>query len=382
MKPLFTFLFFISSITLFGQDDALLRLIATGKDDIRDCRAIVPEIMSKVSEKFNSNKTADADSLIDLLIVYCGRTESVQRALVFNAILNRKTSSQEIQTYFKNDFQEVFEHRRIDSESPRFESLYKENIEYYGYLPLRHPVDLAITNKAKELLLQGNLSNDEKLMCILFSEGNKAFNKEIAKPGYDNTELKNVRREKRRAEARNYPSVIVSAGMYGTLGSKNRVFGYNPIVRGFISTALKHKVIVDAGFGIKFNANDRDFLFLANNRINTVNSKTTIFLDIYTGYKLYDSKKVIFIPKLGIGYESMGTGQWEWITNEYDEEVQKYHNLETINLSAGFSAMTPVFTKNYIGLSLNYHYSPYHLNKKLHTKINNNALNCEVFFRF
>ena len=382
MKSLFTFLFFISSIALFGQDDALLKLIATGKDDIRDCEVIVPEIMNKISEKLKTNEVNAVDSLINVLLAYCGRSEGVQRSLIFNAILKREASLEDIKTYFKHDFQDVFEYRRTDSKDPLFETLYKDNIEYYGYLPLRHSIDSVIADKAKELLQTENLSGDEKLMCILFSEGNKSFNKEVSKPENKDTESRSIRREKQRAEARHYPSAIISAGMYGTLGSENRVFGYNPIVRGFITTPLKYKVIVDVGFGIKFNTNDKDFLYYAYDKINTVNSKTTIFLDIYTGYKLYDGKKLIFIPKLGIGYESMGTGLWEWIINEYDEDIKEYNNLETINLSAGFSAMTPIFAKNYIGLSLNYHYSPYHRNKKLHTKINNNALNCELFFRF
>ena len=382
MKLLFTFLFFISTITLFSQDDELLKLILRGKNDIRDCEFMVPDIMNKIAEKFKTNETIGVDSLVNILETYCGKSESVLRVHILNAILNKKSCEEDIKTYFKQNFQDVFENRMRDSKSHLFDTLYNDNIIYYGYLPLRHPIDSVITNKSKELLQTGTLLGDEKLICILFANGNTSFNKEIRKYANKEAETRNLSREKQREEGRDHISAIISSGIYGPVGGMNRIFGYNPTIRGFITTPLKHKVIGDVGFGIKFNIDDEDFLFYAHNNINTVNSKATLFLDAYVGYKIYDNKKLILIPKLGIGFDSTGTGQKEWTINEENEEVIKYLNLETFNFSAGLSAMIPIFAKNYIGLSLSYHYTPYNINKKLHTEFNNNAMNLELFFRF
>ena len=385
MKQLLTFLTFISSITLFGQDDELLRLLFAGKNNINDCEIVVPDIMNKIAAKFNSNDTAGIDSLANILVTHCGKSEGAMRVLIFNAILNQKPFNENVKTYFEHDFQDVFENRTIDSKDPLFETCYNDNVEYYGYLPLRHPIDSVITKKSKELLQAGNISGDAKLMCVLFANNNTAFNREVRKYEYvyANTEIRDIRREKQREYGREYISAIISSGIYGPLGTMNRIFGFNPTIRGLITTPLKNRVIVDIGFGLKFNVDDEDFLFYAIDKINTVNSKTTMFFDIYAGYKIYDNKKLIIIPKLGIGFDSTGTGQWEWsTTSEEDDEVKKYHNLETLNISAGLSAMTPVFAKNYIGLSLSYHYTPFGINKKLHTELNCNAMNLELFFRF
>jgi len=90
-------------------------------------------------------------------------------------------------------------------------------------------------------------------------------------------------------------------------------------------------------------------------------------------------KKMILISKLGVGLESVSTGISE---NKNNSQDKTFHDIETINLSLGLSAITPVFKKSYIGIGINYHYCPYHLDKNLLTKFDNNLISTEIFWRF
>jgi hypothetical protein len=145
------------------------------------------------------------------------------------------------------------------------------------------------------------------------------------------------------------------------------------------SSPLSNKLIVELGIKFRININDGSFNYYALGDTNHVNSDVSIFFGGLIGYKIYECKKFILIPKFGVGLESVSTGISEKMNNSQDKT---YHDIETIHFSFGLSAMTPVFRKSYIGIGINYHYCPYQFDTNLYTKFDNNLISTEIFWRF
>lgn len=375
-------IFFITSlfsVSLYGQQETILKMLVSNKID--DCDTLTCVIIDEISDALISGNTYKIDSLLYVLDFFCGKNESIQRIIIFNAIINKKLEKKDIEIYLKKDFNTVLTYRKYDSKSKDYLENYNENKDYFGYLPLRHPIDSIISFKSKELLETGCLDGDEKLFCILFAKNNREFQKTLSKKEFKNSETRKVRNEIKRQNSRNDAAFIIYSGIYSMVSNKNNIFGYNPYAGFSISSPLKNKFIFDFGMNIRFNINDSDFLFNAMGVTNSVNSKTTILIDTKIGYKILDKKRIILIPDIGVGFESTGTGITEEVVID-GEESYKFHNLNMLNVSTGFTIYTPVFVRNYIGLSINYHYCPYQWNKKLITEFNNNSLTCGLLYRF
>ena len=377
------FLFFpilFISVSSFPQQEALKKLLS--ESNRPDCETMTLNIMNEIADIFISDNYENADSLINILDFFCGKNESIERVIIFSAILNNRLEKKNIETYLTKNYANVYEYRKIDAKSADYSTHYEENIEYYGYLPLRHPIDSIIMMKSKELLDKDLVSNDDKLFCILFAYGQREFKRSLSNNEFKNSHSRATINEKRYQNSRKAPSLIIFSGVHTMLGNKNRVFGNNHYVGFSIPTPLKNNIIADFGMNIRFNANDKEFLFYAMEDTNRVNSKTTLLFYITVGYKVLDKKNIILIPQIGVGFESTLTGLNELIENDLEEDFYKYYDLNALNLSAGFTALIPVFVRNYLGLSVKYHYCPYHWNKNLITKFNNNSIGCEVLFRF
>ena len=373
------FLLFLFSFSLYAQQETLIKMLAS--DEIPDCESFTLKMMSEISEGFISGNNVHIDSLLYILDFFCGKSESIQRVKIFNAILNNNLDKEDIEIYLKNDFQTVLNYRKRDSKKKNFLESYNDNIDFYGYLPLNHPIDSIIAKKSKELLQTETVTNDEKFFCILFSSDKYDFERTLTQNEFKNSDSRKINNEIRKQNSRNSAAFVLYSGIYRMIGNNNQIFGNNPYIGLSLSTPLKNKIVCDIGMNLRFNVNDSDFQFKAMENTNTVNSKTTILLDVNAGYKIIDKKRIILLPRIGTGYESTGTGLSEKV--EVDGEISyKYHNLNMINFSSGFTVYTPVFVKSYVGLSINYHYCPYHWNKKLITKFNNNSLTCEVVYRF
>ena len=371
------------SLVSYGQQEELVKILYSGK--VPDCEQMTLEIMNKISSSILLNNKEKTDSLVSLLNFLCGKPESIQRVIIFNAILNNKLEKKDIELYLTKDYVTVLENRKRDSKSGFYAGYYSDNKEYYGYLPLRHPVDSVITVKSKEFLNEDKVSGDAKLFCILFANDRHSFNKAVSNRAFKNSATRKVRNEIIYQRGHNQPSINLYSGIYSMIGNKNSIFRKNPYIGFSFSTPLKNRFIFDIGMSVRFNVNDDDFLFYAMGDTNLVNSKTTQLFDINFGYKLLDKKGFIIIPRIGAGFESTGTGLSETVVIESEDgdyEGIKYYSLHILNISSGITILRHVFVRNYLGLSVNYHYCPYQWNKKLITKFNNNSLSCELMFRF
>ena len=375
-------IFYLLPVLSFSQTEMYQKILSDRKT--LDCEIMTLEIMNQIAEKFILRNYAEVDSLLNYLDFFCGKNETIERTIIFNTIVNNKQlEKKNIEFYLNNRYPTVLEHRKKDANLSKYELLYENYKDFYDYLPLRHPIDSIISTQSKELLNNDNISLDEKLFAILFANGNKEFSKAISKNEYKKSHTRAIINETKLQKSRNEPSFTLYTGVHSMIGNENRIFGNNIYVGASLSTPLKNRVIADFGMSIRFNANSNEFLFSAMDTIHTINPKSTLLFYSNVGYKVIDNKNIILIPLIGVGFESTITGLSELIEGEnLDEDYYKYHNLNALNLAAGFTVLYPIFVRNYLGLSVKYHYCPYHWNKKLITKFDNSSVGCELLFRF
>ena len=256
--------------------------------------------------------------------------------------------------------------------------IYSKNKVYFVYLPLNHALDSLLINKCKELQNLKTLSVDEKIICTLFAGKIENYNSYIKREGKRKSQIKRSLRKKYREYNNNEMGYNIYTGVFQSLQSLG-FYTYSPMIGATLTTPLRNKLIVELGFKFRFNENDRSFKYQVEKDTCITNSPNSIFIGFLVGYKLYERKNIILLPKVGIGFEALDTG----ISIKKDDsegEDRKY--IKTVNLSLGFSIMTPIFRRSYIGLGVNLHYCPYNFDNKLLTSIDTNLFSTELFFRF
>jgi len=353
-------------------------LIQESSDDIPNCEQLTFKTVNKLADSFKNNQLDSFDILINNWIKDCGISEYTQRLIILKNINDKKTSAASIQTYFENNFQYVLRNRMYYSKKINYGYIYSDNKAYYGYVPLRHAIDSIMIEISMNLLKRNNLSPDEKLICIMFSSGIDFFNKEIKKQTYNESYIKKHLLKNYRDDGNNLITSTFYTGMFRPINI-NDIFSISPMLGVTISSPLNNKLIVELGIKFRMNINDDSFYYYALQDTNFVNSDVSIFFGGLFGYKIFENEKLILVPKFGLGLESVSTKISEKKKNTQDIT---YHNIETIHLSFGLSAMTPVFKKSYLGLGINYHYCSYQLDKNLLTKFDNNLMSAEIFWRF
>ncbi len=141
---------------------------------------------------------------------------------------------------------------------------------------------------------------------------------------------------------------------------------------------MNYKLIIDWGFNVRFNINDKNILYIAENDTSSVNSKSSLLLSLKAGYKLFETKKMMVIPKLGLGIEVINTG----IRIKSSDGSYESFDVETACFSLGVSFLTPVLKRNYLGINFDYRFCPYGLDENLITKLDNNMISGGISYRF
>ena len=126
----------------------------------------------------------------------------------------------------------------------------------------------------------------------------------------------------------------------------------------------------------RWNVNDENFDYYALRQTQNINSDYSLFAGGAIGYKMFDNKYLIILPKIGIESEFINTGLSD---ENYVSNNNKY-DAKTVHFLFGLSAMIPI-RNIYLGLEINYHYCPYELNKNMRSKIESNLISTEVFWR-
>lgn len=360
----------ISSINLFGQVDS--------SKQSTDCESLTEKYINQLPSIFGKNQFDKVDSILIEWNQSCDTSECSQRLTILKNILEKKESLNSIKKYFESELHMVFYDRVMDSRSRSYKDLYSDKKSYYGYVPLNHTTDSLTIAISRNLLKSDNLTPDEKLICILFTGDTDWFEIEAEKDEYDESFTKpfwiKFVRDNRLA-------FIFYAGNFRPFSS-NDVFTNSPMFGFSFSTPVKSKIIMEICLKFRLNMNDSSFVYQAFGTLNSVNSDLSIFFGGLFSYKLIDNERLKLLPKFGIGLEDVNTG----LTSEDASRVgfsddKEYHNIRTLHLSFGLSAMTPIFKKRYLGFEINYHYCPYGLDQNLKTHIDNNLISAELFWR-
>ncbi len=358
-------------ISLFGQPNS-------SSTEIPDCEGLTIKTINRLTEDFKNASLDSFDLVINEWVKQCGVSECTQRLIILKNIMENKPSLESIQTYYENSLQFSFTYRIESSRKINYGYIYSDSKAYFGYVPLRHPIDSIVMEKSRSLLEKNTLTPDERLICILFSGDIEGLEKEIKKREYNQTFTKQHLLSNYRNNSNRWLAFTLYSGIFRPI-STNDVFSLSPMLGLTFSSPLKYKILVDLGIKIRFNTNDDSFNYYALGDTNYVNSDVSIFFGGIIGYKVYENEKLLLVPKFGIGLESVDTGISEKKNNS---EEKTYHDVKTIHLSLGISAMTPVFRKSYLGFGVNYHYCPYQLDQNLLTTFDNNLISAELFWRF
>jgi hypothetical protein len=358
-------------INSFGQ-------IQNSSQEIPDCERLTSKTINKLTNDFNQNQLDSFDLIINDWIKQCGVSECTQRLIIIEKIKNKKSSDVSIQIYFENDFQYALKNRIANSKQINYGYIYSDSKAYFGFVPLRHKIDSIVVEESLKLLKSNTLNLDERLMCIMFSGDIDGFDKAIKKHEYNESWIKKHLLRNFRDDKDRWLGKTLYSGLYIPMSSTDP-FSYSPILGLTVSSPLKNKLSVEFGIKSRISINGGSYSYYALGDTNHVHSGVRLFIGGFVGYKLYESKKLILLPKLGLGLESIDTGLSE---KKKNSQNLTYYNIETVHLSLGLSAMTPVLRASYMGIGINYHYCPYDLDKNLLTKFNNNLISTEIFWRF
>ncbi len=370
MKLIFTFALAIIWIYSLGQS----------KDSVKipNCEVLTLNTVNQLSRKLEFEQLDSFDIIMNDWVNSCSVSECTQRLIIIKDILKNEDTKGSIRTYFENEFHRVYKHRLEDAKKINYGYIYSEHKAYYGYVPLRHTIDSTVRSISTDLLETDHLSPDEQLICILFSGDIEKFDQEIRRREYNESYIKQKLLRNIRKNRNSRFAFTAYTGVYKPISSTD-VFAYSPMFGMTFSSPLRNKLILEFGMKFRININDESFDYYALGDTNNVNSDASVFFGAIFRYKLYESEKFIVLPSARIGVESVSTGLSEKKANSDEKE---YHDVTTVHLSLGISAMTPIFRKSYIGLGLNYHFCPYGLDNNLHTDFDNNLVSAELFWRF
>jgi hypothetical protein len=285
-----------------------------------------------------------------------------------------------ISDYIEAGFFDIYKNRKLDAQEFNYYDFYMDNIVYYGYLPLNSKLDSVIQQRAMEWKDSTGLTQDEYLICSLFADYYYTFENEAIKKEYKNSYLGKYFRKLYREDRDQYIGLEISTGVFGSYGL-SQTLGVSQIFGFGLATPLSKKWTGDLHLKLRFNYNPKDYNFYAMNQLHTVKSHTVINVGANIGYRILDlpiaSKKVMIIPKVGLGFDFISTGLYE----EVGEEEYNYYNPTTLHVSLGVNALLPIFKTSYLGISFYYHYIPYHWDKRLRSKMDSNYLSGEIFWR-
>lgn len=330
----------------------------------------------------------DFDAIRDIVNVWerdCGKTEFLERIRILQLLISKSPYQTELDYYYNQKYDQQLIKRWNNADKKNYKEIYSKQPSLFDYVPLRHQADSLLKLKAKALLYSDSyqLADKDRKLIALFADD---FN-EIAAQQAESNQAKNDKRSYTE-DYKDRVGYTIYAGVYGPLGGTNTTFGYNPVFGLTVMSSLRKNFIFEGGIKVRINSSDRDFQYLLYNETMDVNSAASFSVGGNVGYKALDRGKFMLIPKLGIGWEVISTGLSETVYNdnyvdEYgDGSSTRFHNVNTLHLGASLAGMYRVSRKNYIGLEIGYHYTPYQWDSNLITDIYNHYGSVELFFRF
>jgi len=364
------------STFLFGQNDSIPS--AYQIDSLRAIR-VTQEVQALLIPQFATYNFDTFFPVIDLWIDSCGYHEPTLRTIIMEEILQKQPIDLAIQDYFNEGYYENYRNRVLDSWEFNYHDFYKDNVVYYGFLPLRSPLDTMLKNRA--VLLKDSTLNspDEKLILQLFSEDLYVFEIEAIKKEYKNSYIGRYMRKEYRKERNLYPALLIGTGYYFPIGP-HKTLPLSQTVSVGASNFIKNWIF-DFLCNFRFPYHPKSYDFYALDSIYHLKTKSVINGNISLGYKMADfyvkNTHYMVHPKLGIGIEGINTKIYEEIS---EEEIKTYKPL-SLDLFIGFTSHISVAKTSYIGLGIYYHFIPYNWDKRVKTKFDKNYMSIDLFWR-
>ncbi|QBQ42508.1 hypothetical protein E2P86_15690 [Sphingobacterium psychroaquaticum] len=374
-------------ILLYITGFSFLSTAATDKT-WQDCEQITKIALDKIGPMVTKNDYAALEPTLATIEGVCGQNEFTQRLRILRALIERQHTEKLIQDYLDKKYHDVLVMRWDYSVETKYAQIYRENKADFNYVPLNHPIDSLVRLKARALLQSTafSLRDSEKQIAFLFADDIDSFyqsyEKQTATP-----QASAIQKIRTNYTDRDRSGFSIYAGIETPLTGSNPVFKSNPVFGFMFSSKISSAVLYELGIRVRINSNDRNFDYLLYGNTEDVNSSASYSFGGTLGYKVFDNYKFILYPKVGLYWESTGTGLSEdtggdyWGDENYGSNI-KYNNVNTMRSSVGFAAMHHLGGKKYIGLEAAYNYVPYNWDNNLLTSIQPNYGSLQVFFRF
>ncbi|MCU4173818.1 hypothetical protein [Carboxylicivirga sp. N1Y90] len=371
--PIMLSLSFFEVSSQDSKKDKLLENVS-----VFDCEIVTENSIILISDYLINGDLDSCDIVINRWENYCGGSEVLYRLRIYLALVQRQGIQTHVNLFFINDYSDKYLNRFYASQKNDYGNIYTENKAYFSYVPLRSKIDSILISNYTNLLEVGYLTTDEKIICLLFSGNEEAFEKKLKSAKKRESYLKQLSANNAREYKDHTMSYNLYTGFYKSIG-KDNFFSYSPIIGFTFSTPLRYKLQVELGIKFRINQDSKNFDFNALGKTHNVSSDYSVFFGGLVGYKVIDKDHLKLIPKLGLGLESVSTGITEDVKNS---DKKEYYDVDVPHLSLGIAALTPIFKTNYIGIELSYHYCPYHWDSSLISTFNNNLFSTELLVRF
>lgn len=366
-----------------------LSLQAKEKGGIQNCEQIMQIALDKLTPIIDKNDFTDLESVLSTIQSTCGEIEFTQRLRILRALIEKKTTGDLIADYLSKRYEEMLIMRWDYSVEEEYMSIYQDNKSDFNYIPLRHPIDSLIKLKANALLhsTSYNLTEQEEEIIYLFSDQIEEFYQTYEHPKQPATAIDKI---KNNDYYKDKYGLHVYAGAEFPITGRDPVFKSSPAFGIMFASKLSSNLLYEIGAKVRINSNDKAFEYMLYDDIEIINSSASYSFGGSLGYKIFENKNFIILPKLGLYWESTSTGLSE-VTDGYDDYYDDYgntvssirfHNVNTMRSSLALSIMRHMIKKQYLGLEVAYHYIPYNWDDNLLTNIQPNYSSAQLFYRF
>jgi len=373
--------------TTYALTIAFSVLVSVSIAQTVDCKKASLESANEIAIGLRSSDMQRVDNAIASITNTCGISEVTLRMEILSKILQGQSTAQQIKTYYDARYYEKTLSRFNASRAIDFGYQYDRNPAWFSSVPLHHSVDSISIRIANDLLKERKLTTDEHLLCQLFSGDDTGFY-EARNPfaGKDTYAGKHFKDETQQ-EARDRIALVLYSGTYITLGSRN-IFGTNPTLGFTLASPIGLDFQMEVGVKFRLNFNDQEFEYFANDKVNDVNSKSSMSFGLIVGHKLYERRSFVIQSRLGLGIDVISTGIGGTSNTQKQNSgsttttSSTSNDVETLHSSLSVALMHTVSGKHYIGVEFGGHYCPYGLDTRLRTKLDTTAASAELFFRF
>jgi hypothetical protein len=360
----------LSFISVHAQND--LENFFSEMDSYPSCKNIANTINKDINRIYKN------DSINNLLINWersCGESEPYFRLKIIDKIKNGHNTDSLIQMYYSN-YSYTLMNRIEDSKNSEYDKIYRSDAEFYSHIPLRGNFDSLMIHLSNEILEQKSLNKDEKLICLLFSFQSDNFWNLLKKKEFKETAIYTMNQQSVDDWKGPFTYDLI-LGAWQPLNSGDQVIGLNPQLG--VGLGIKYnKLHFNLVMLVRINVNDDDFSIIVGSDTIETNTDIGALVGGVVSYKIYSKDDWTIAPNIGLGWDIIETD----VKKSNREEENEYYELSALNVGVGLNVMYKFGFQHTIGLGVNYHYVPYHMDDNYYTGFSTNYSTFNIFYRF